>query len=657
MWISPNQLAELAGISYRKAAAAMKRSKAGARWRGATLNVRQARGRGGAGGVGYEVHVDSLPVALQARWHAQRAAPAHTDTSGPGGRQEPRRPWTQEEREARHAAFTRQPSSIQAAACKKLQALHSVRLYRAAGASAVESHQRAAREAGVTTSTLYEWAARCKGLDPGDWIVALAPGHPGSREGAVIPREAFDWIKSEYLQLTKPALAPIYRRAQKEARKRSLTLPSYATVKRRIEEEIPRWLLVKMREGEEAYERMFSTMARRYGELELHEEWCADGRKADVWVRWEDGSISRPIIVGWIDMRSRLFLGYVLWRVESADAIRIAWKRSLELANVIPKRALLDNGRGFASKLMSGGSPNRYRFKVKEEELPGILTLQGVEINWAPPRLGRVKPIESFWRTLGHLDKQFPGAYVGASPEERPADCDPSKAVPIAQYRAALEEALRDYNEKPHRGDAMDGRSPREVYEELLPITVVRQPTREQIRLCNLCAQKLRLDRRDSCVTLFGNRYKDPASKLDELPEGALVDVRFDPEDLTQPVSVYRHGELICDALLVHRGGFRDQQSAKDHKRAQQKLKKARADEIAALAQMRKTRGGWMTVPEPKNAPDAGAVALPLPKIAEPLRPLVDYRIKPNEPKRVSAEEVRRAAALAQQMQRKTGTR
>lgn len=662
MWISPQELAQLAGISRSATTKALARAKSrGTSWRGAALKVRHSSGRGGAGGVNYEVHVDSLPVYLQARWLAQQSAPAAQLTNGsaaPGASSEEdhaQRPWTQAEREARHAAFTRLPTPLQVAARKKLEALHELRLLEDAGATAAERYAEVASKAGVARATLYQWVGLCRGLDPGDWMVALAPGHPGSRESAAIDRDAFDWIKSEYFSLTKPALAPIYRRALRNARSLGCELPSYHTINRAIKA-IPRMLHVKLREGAEALERSFPTQQRIYGQIELHEEWCSDGHQGDLWVRWEDGTPpSRPIIVAWIDLRSRVVLGHVVARVESADSVRIAFKRSLELAHAIPRAVLLDNSRAFAGKMMSGGSLTRYRFKVKDDELPGIFSLLGCKVNWAPPRSGRSKPIEPFWRVLSHLDKQFSGAYCGNKPEARPEDCDPAKAVPIAKYRAALEETLRDYNEKPHRGDAMDGRSPRAVYEALLPNTIVRQPTREQIRLCTLAAEKVRLDPRDQSVRLLGNRYW--AEKLASLAPGVEYVVRFNPEDATEPVSVYRGEEFICEAPLVARGGFRDQVAAKEHQRLHLRLNKLVAEQQAAMGDMRKARS-WMVpaATEPKNAPDSGAGALPMPKIATPLRPLVDYQIKPEEPKRVSAEEVRKAAALGLLMQRKSGT-
>lgn len=49
----------------------------------------------------------------------------------------------------------------------------------------------------------------------------------------------------------------------------------------------------------------------------------------------------------------------------------------------IPDHAWLDNGRGFAAKCITGGTPNRFRFKVKPEEPSGILTALGIDIREA----------------------------------------------------------------------------------------------------------------------------------------------------------------------------------------------------------------------------------------------------------------------------------
>ena len=71
-WLTSFGLAELGGISERKARAALARILSGKSetWRGAGLVVRKIKGRGGRAGVQYQVRDDSLPSDLQERLKA-----------------------------------------------------------------------------------------------------------------------------------------------------------------------------------------------------------------------------------------------------------------------------------------------------------------------------------------------------------------------------------------------------------------------------------------------------------------------------------------------------------------------------------------------------------------------------------------------------------
>jgi len=62
-------LADLVGVSRQALEKAFRKISAGnsLTWRGATLTVRQIRGRGGRSGFQYEVRIDSLPIDLQQR--------------------------------------------------------------------------------------------------------------------------------------------------------------------------------------------------------------------------------------------------------------------------------------------------------------------------------------------------------------------------------------------------------------------------------------------------------------------------------------------------------------------------------------------------------------------------------------------------------------
>lgn len=78
MFVTTRQLAQVAGISSRKAGEALARIADGRSemWRGARLAVRTIPGRGGRSGLQYEVAVESLPDDLKSRFKATSNVPA-----------------------------------------------------------------------------------------------------------------------------------------------------------------------------------------------------------------------------------------------------------------------------------------------------------------------------------------------------------------------------------------------------------------------------------------------------------------------------------------------------------------------------------------------------------------------------------------------------
>lgn len=655
MWISPKELSQLAGITYRQAAKVIDRARTAARvWRGAHLEVRDCFGRGGESGKQFQVLLSSLPTPLQIEWHRQQphadlrqAVAEHAalieEEQRTGQRKNRERfnnpPWTQEQREERHAAFTRRPDSVQAKAKEKLKAVQRFHSFDGSDVPMKERYALVSREAGKSIDTIRIWVGLCKNQHPGDWLVVLGPNHRGCQCQAEISRECLDFIEAEFFKLSEPSLKPIYRRAKLLAQKHGWALPGYDAVKKKIQDR-PHWFQVLKREGPTAFANLYPSQRRDYSTLKLHEMWCSDGHVADVFVRWPDGAVSRPMLVAWEELRSRVCMSCEAGRVENGDLIRISFKKAAENVKALPEAVYVDNGRGFMSKLLTGGMQTRFRFKVREEDPLGIFVLLGIEVTAALPYNARAKPIESFWRTLAEMDRRFDGAYVGNRPGARPEDCDPRNAVPIERYRATINEALAIYHAQEHRGDAMDGRAPRAIYEELLAKTPVRSPTREQLRLCMLAAEQVKLDATDGCVRLLGNRYWTEA--LSSLPRNVPYTVRFNPEDAADPVSVSRGDVFQCEAKLIERSGFRDQQAAKDHARAHRRHLRSLKDQDQA-GRDKASAAAWMTAPgeDPTEDSMRAAAALPTPKLIVPVRPEKDYR-PPRDGSDIPQEEVRR---------------
>lgn len=625
----------------------------------------------GNGGDGWVIPLSSLPQAAQSAYYLKLAHEEAASMPNPREQAQARNrrslelarkataggeyyepelqpvPVDDDECKQLWTAYDRAPQKAKQRAEHANKALFAYEKWRQAKIPKGEIGQMIREQFGISPPTLSRYLKAVKDQPRNVWVPLLIPNYKGRTGGAEFTPEAWEFIKQHWGSQSKPSIASVIRAAMKLASQHGWSIPSQDTVERRIAD-LPAWWVAYRREGDKALEKLYPSQRRDYSTLQLHEMWCADGRKADVFCRWPDGTVGRPIIVAWEELRSRTILGYAVGKTESADLIRRAFGNAAENCKAIPQAALMDNGRGFASKLMTGGAPNRFRFKIKDEDIPGILTMLGVEITWATPGHGQAKPIEPWWRTLCDADKQkpFERAYCGNKPDAKPEEFDPKAIVPIETYLQVVQELINDYHFRPHDGDSMNGRSPREVYEALLPNTVVRQPTPEQLRLCMLAAESIRLTK-EHCIMLLGNRYW--TERLADLPLDRDYVVRYNPENTSEPVALYRADRFICDAPIIERTGFRDQTAAKEHKRAKRSFVRARKEQDQAKRAMHQAQE-WIpasTSPEPE---------LPTPKVAGLVRPKLVNESQEEQETTLTEEQLNQAFRLGMlEMAQKAG--
>lgn len=513
-------------------------------------------------------------------------------------------PWTQEEFEQKTAWFNKLPLNAQEEAVRRTQLLWAFEEMEVPeGVTWSDAATDWAKAQGESRATLYKWRRSVAHLERHQWCYGLVPERrkgnmPGAPKADIDPG-LWAYISQSWLTQSKPALRPIYRRAVEIANERDLDLPSEKTIARRLAKlSLP--VVTLAREGEKALDALYPPQRRDYTTLAVHEYWNADGRMADVHVRWPDGEVSRPVVVAWLELRTRTIVGWAIGKSESAHLVRKALAAGLERARALPTRAYLDNGRGFASKELTGGQATRYRFKVKPEEMQGTLTMAGVQVIWAKPYNGKAKPIESFWNTLAEAEKrpEFVGAYCGNKPDNRPDEHDIKNAVDVALYEKVLREELEAYHARSHRGDGMRGRSPQQVYAALIPDAVVRTPTPDQIRRCKLAAKQVTLNRNGE-VVLLDNRYGNDTSA--GLLRGQYT-AYYDPTDATAPVELWNGPELVATVPLIAKTGFADRDAAQDSARAQNAFKRATREQEKAVRAMTKA-ADWTTPRHPEAAP------------------------------------------------------
>jgi transposase InsO family protein len=493
---------------------------------GAPLALKRS-GRGG----GLEYHVSLLPAAARLEL-AKDGGIANDEGPAPGAE-------ISADRAGSWAWFERQSASVKTEAERRLRAIERIDALEASGLTRTAAVACASAESGNGKSALWDWLQMVDGADRADRLPRLAPHRNGGGAIAEVDEEAWRVLLSDYLRPERPTWSSCYRRTvERYAKPRGIELPHSRTLFRKLEREIDPRLVVARREGKEALMRTVPPQKRSVAHLHAMHKVNIDGHRFDVFCRWPDGRVGRPIMVAIQDLYSRKFLGWRVGETESAVLTRLAFADVFQKYG-IPGECYLDNGRAFASKLITGGAKSRFRFKIRDEEPSGLLTALGIRIHWTTPYSGQSKPIERAFRDLCDTiakDPELAGAYTGNHIDAKPENYG-SRAVPIEQFEQLVDRGMAEHNARlGRRTETANGQSFDQVFAASYATAPIGKATEAQLRLALLASEVLRADKSSGAVTLLGNTYW--CEEL-SLHAGQKVTVRFDPDDLTLPVHVY----------------------------------------------------------------------------------------------------------------------
>ncbi len=590
---------------------------------------RLARRRNARGG-GMEFHLSLLPPEAQQRLLASlpHSPVAANDVvpSDPEG-------WDW---------YDRQTTVTKAKATRRMAILLEIVACCEAGSTKTAAIQAIARNHGVSPRAVADWFALVAGVPRTNWLPRLAPQYKGGGKEVEIDEEAWQILKSDYLRPEKPAFAACYNRLLTEyAKPKGIVLPCSKTLQRRMEREA-KAVKILMREGREALRRTVPPQQRTVAGMHAMKAVNVDGHTFDVFVQWEDGRIGRPVMVGIQDIYSRKLLAHRLDATESTLLARMAFA-DLFRDHGIPHEAVLDNGRAFASKAMTGGAKTRHRFKIKDSDPTGVLTALGVTTHWTLPYRGSSKPIERAWRDLCEDIAKHPavsGAYTGNKPDAKPENYR-DRAIPIAEFRAHVARRIAAHNAKPGRSTEMGQgcRSFDDVFALSYAVSPIGKASAEQLRLALLVAEERRCNRDDGSVTLARNRYWTP--EMNELA-GQIVTVRCDPDNLHCEVHIYlANGSYFGAAPVIEATGFFDkagaERRAKLEKTARRKAREARdAANLLTADQLAEIYRGPLA-PAPKPAPGATRIVRHRGQTAAALKVTPREAVEPIAPEFIDA--------------------
>lgn len=444
-----------------------------------------------------------------------------------------------------------------------------------------------AEELDVAPATLHNWLDRVRGVARVDWLPALAPAKRGGGGREIeVQEEVWEAIRVDYLREAEASFSSCYKRLKRAAGENGWVLPPERTLRRHMATKIPEAVRVLAREGAEEAKKLYPAQKRDRSMFHALEAVNADGHKWDVFVRWPDGTIGRPVMIGFQDLYSGKIMSWRFGKSESRDMVRLAFG-DMCMAWGIPKKCWFDNGKSFASKWLTGGTPNRYRFKVKAEEPLGILTQLGVEIHWTTPYHGQSKPVERAWLDMTQVARGpwFQGAYTGKSPMDKPADYG-TRAIPFEDFKVRVDYEILMHNQETGRhSDVCGGKlSFNEAfdpsYAKAVADGLIVKPSDEQMRICLLAAEGVKPRQNDGSIHLLGNRYWHEALIGER---GKMLTVRFDPDNVLTDLPVYRHdGTMVCMAELIEAVGFADTAAAREYNQARNGWLRSQKDMLKA---------------------------------------------------------------------------
>lgn len=497
-----------------------------------------------------------------------------------------------------------------------------------------------AHEKGV--STIHSWRARVAGVEKVNWLPYLADSYTGRTATIECSPDAWDMLRSNYLRDGGLNFSECYRQTLRAAKDQGWNIPSERTLLRRLRATVHPAVIVACRNGAEALKRMYPAQERDRSGFAAMEAVNVDGHKWDVWVQFPDGEICRPMMVGFQDLYSGKILSWRIDKSENTWAVRLAFGDMLEAFGV-PKRCYLDNGRAFASKWLTGGIPNRYRFKVKDDEPLGIMTQMGIDLHWTTPYAGQSKPIERTWRDLAQNIARHPafdGAWTGNTVVNKP-DSYRSRAIPLDHFMEVLSSEIAEHNARPGRNTRVCNKvlSFDDAFEASVERYGLTKCPEEARRLWMLAANGIMVSNLDGVVKLMGNRYW---SEWLHMYRGEKIVARFDPEFLHDGLHIYKmDGAYLGFADCIAAVGFADADAAREHGRARKQWLKAVHKMRDAERRMSPAAVAAL-IPTSTAAPVPDSTILKLPP-----RPVHELKQRPSS-ELTDAQKARRASLSAE---------
>lgn len=381
--------------------------------------------------------------------------------------------------------------------------------------------------------------------------------------------------------------------------------PSYNTVRRYCLELMYANSDVKtlLQKGMRAFKGEKMLKCRRdIASLEVMECVMGDAHTFDCWVEVtaENGTKTavRPYLVGFIDVRSRVLVGWGICVQPNAEAIKqvlihMIYPKENSIFYGVPRVIYIDNGKDFTAETLTGRK-RTVRFDI-DGEIKGFYRSIGIEYDKrALPYHAWVKgQIE---RTFGTIINRFTkrmdsytGTLTGSKTAGKvfrdiPKMLEKGKLLTLEEFSAMFEKYLaEDYHKRNHSGLKEDGAkipTPEWVFQNEKRYFKAAPPLEYAITLLGECDTRT--------VYNYGVRIENVTYSSEELARfiGEKILVRYYKKKMGFICCFTLSGEHICNAYTAERinplADFGDT-NLTEHLKAQKRQLRRMREDIAAL--------------------------------------------------------------------------
>jgi len=383
----------------------------------------------------------------------------------------------------------------------------------------------------------------------------------------IISPDAFELFKTMFLTQQRLSVKTCWQNINfvNKDQDKKWNIPPLPTMYDYVKKNIPRYVLVLMREGIAAYEAQCAPYIEVDPDsLEPGQVFIGDHHQCNCWVQHR-GSWVRPWITCWEDMRSRAIVGWHVSTSPNQTTIMLAMKRAIENYGP-PDSVKIDNGKDYDSELWTGTTKQR-RQKIRaglidEQMAAGLYAMMGIGVSFSIPYHPQSKAIERFFDTL---DRQFIKTiktYCGKNNVVKPDSLidymKTKKAVDesydIVTFGQQVDRYIAAYNSSAHSGRGMEGKS---------PDVIMAARTSRRVLAEGVLELLMRVWSGELTVGKNGVQFKSLwYGKFDlELMshQGRKVRIAYDPDDM-RAVYVYDAStlKLICIAEQSQLIGYGD---------------------------------------------------------------------------------------------------